>query len=191
MRKAMLTLLLTCVVAGTAFAAGDGGMGLGNALSPEMRFAAKVVNFLVLLGVLHVFAKKPLANMMSNSAKASKELAEQKGIELEQAKKDLIDFKAEAVANEKALEERHEKSLAAIQDQKVQMIKDAESQATRIKAQAESKIEQEVAQAKDDIRAFLVSESTQMAETALKSAFGKDQQKAAMDDYLKKLEQTG
>ena len=169
-----------------AFASG-GGEG-GSLFSLDMLF--KTINFLLLLYLLHRFARKPIANMLSSSAENTKKIMAETESELIEAKKKLEDYQAKLNNLEKELEERRENALAVIESEKQQMIQDAENQVKKIEEQCQARIEQDISKAKEDIRRFLVDESVKLAEESLSKEIGGKEQKALLENYTKYLKQS-
>ncbi len=185
MYKKIITSILLAGFSGVAFASSGAG---GSLLSSEMLF--KSINFVILLFLLHKFARKPIAKMLSSSAENTKTEMDTALTELENAKKKLADYKEKTANLEKELIEREKASMIAIDAEKKQMIEDAELQAKKLEEQSVARVEQEIQKAKTEIREYLVSESIKMAEKTISSEIGGTEQKALLDNYAKFLKET-
>lgn len=176
-----LSILAALGTASSAFAAGDGGHAAGSLFSMDM--AAKVVNFLILLALLHILAKKPLAKMMKNVAEAKREqfLEQQKAVD--EAEANLAQFKAKIEAQEAELAEHKKQALAAIEAEKNRIIEDAKSQAAHAEKNAQMRIDQALERAKGELRVFLAEEAAGLAESKLKDKIGPKEQEALMSRY--------
>ena len=183
------TIVMTALLSGVSgFALASGGGEGGSLFSLDMLF--KTINFLLLLYLLHRFAKKPLANMLSSSAENTKKSLDETKSELVETKKKLEEYQSKLANLEKDLEERQEKALATIESEKQQMILDAENQVEKLEEQCQARIEQDISKAKEDIRQFLVDESVKIAEATITKEVGSKEQKALLNNYTKYLKET-
>ena len=169
----------------SSVAIASSGGASGSLFSSEMLF--KTINFLILLFILHRFAKKPIANMLSASAENTKKTVDETSSELEEAKKTLADYQTKLANLKNDLEERKKSALSAIETETQQLIKDAEKQVKKLEEQSQARIEQDTARAKAEIREFLVSESVKIAEETISKEIGSKEQKALLDNYAKFL----
>ncbi|MBU3917239.1 ATP synthase F0 subunit B [bacterium] len=193
MYKKIITSALLVGFTGIVFASGGGedGSFLSAYLSPEMTdFLFKVINFVILIFLLHKFARKPIAKMLSSSAENTKNEVDTALVELENAKKKLAEYQEKTANLEEELEEREKASMAAIDIEKKQLIEDAELQAKKLEEQSLARVEQEIQKAKTEIREFLVNESIKMAEKTISSQIGSKEQKALIENYTKFLQET-
>lgn len=168
-----------------AYASSGGG---GSLLSWNMLF--KTINFLLLIYLLHRFARKPLANMLRSSAENTKKTIDEARSTLEETKKELADYQAKIANLENELKKRRESALASIEAEKNQLIEDARNQAKNIEEQAQDRMEQSILQAKAEIREFLVNESIKMAEESISKEIGNKEQRALLDNYTKFLKES-
>ncbi len=187
MRKRLVTAFFMICSAHSAFAATAGHSG-GSLLSSEMAF--KAINFVILLILLHRFARKPIAKMLSNSAENTKNTTDSAKEELASAKARLAEYEIKIANMEKELASREEIALAAIEAEKVKLIADAKEQAQKLEEQAQNRIEQDILKAKTDIREFLVSESVQFAEKIITDEIGSKEHKALVENYVKYFNQS-
>lgn len=185
MLKKILLATLFIGFSGIAFAAGSGG---GSLLSKEMLF--KTINFILLLYLLNRFARKPIANMLFSSAENAKKSTDEAKAELAEAKKALEDYQSKLANLEQELEERRSNAMAAIEAEKQQLLNDAEIQVKKLEEQSQARIEQDLNNAKAEIREFLVGESVKLAEETISKEIGSKEQKALLDNYAKFLKET-
>jgi F-type H+-transporting ATPase subunit b len=183
------TMIITAFAAGiSGVALASGGGEAGSLLSWEMLF--KTINFLILLYLLHRFAKKPLAKMLATSAENTKKTLADAKAELADAKQKLDDYKSKLANLEKELDERRQTAFTAIENEKQQLIKDAETQVKKLEEQTRARIEQDILKAKLEIRQFLAYESVKLAEETIAKELGSKEQKALLDNYAKFLKET-
>lgn len=187
MRRRLSTAFIMICTAQSALASSTGHTG-GSLFSSEMAF--KTVNFILLLFLLHKFARKPIAKMLSTSAENTKNTVDSAKEELASAKAQLADFESKIANLEKELVTREEKAMAAIEIEKEKMIKDAQEQAEKLEEQSQKRIEQDILKAKADIKEFLINESVQFAEKVIAEEIGNKEQKALVENYVKHFNQS-
>jgi F-type H+-transporting ATPase subunit b len=181
MAIATLTALL---VAGTAFASGHAA---GEHEIPWMNFTWRVLNLILVLGILYKFAGKKIAGLFKGR---------QAGIRQElndlQARKEAAEKKLQDVENSIAnLEKEKEAILTEARSQgesmKAAIIQKAEQSAEQLKAQAKVSAEQEFLIARDEMRAEMADKVIEAAEKIVKSTLTKAQHENLVDEYLTKV----
>ena len=172
----------------TAFASG-GGSAIDAMLS--MDTAYKVLNFLILAVLLHIFLKKPLVNAFQASATGTKDELELTQKNVEAKEKQLAEITAKMAEMEKELVQRKNDSLVAIGVEKQRILDDAAAQAKQMQENATKRIASNLIKAKNEIRAFLAEEASNMAEAGIKDKLGASEKKALLSDYEKTINQVG
>ncbi|WP_027721829.1 F0F1 ATP synthase subunit B [Maridesulfovibrio zosterae] len=181
MATATLSVLLA---AGAAYASGGEG---GAHEIPWANFGWRVLNLILVLGVLYKFAGEKIAGLFKgrqagikqelNDLQSRKEAAESKLRDVEQS-----------IAN---LEQEKEAILSEARSQgeamKAAIIQKAEQSAEQIKAQAKVSAEQEVIIALDEMRAEMADKVIEAAEKIVKSKLTKAQHENLVDEYLTKV----
>lgn len=187
LKRITASIILVCISA-AAFAASGGGHEdylLSGMMSKEMQdFLFKCINFAILLFILHKFARKPIANMLSAAAKNTKDTMESAEVKLKKAEAKLADYQKKFVNLEKEMASMQERSMAAIEEEKKKMVKDAEEAAKKIEQQTQVRIEQDVLKAKMEVRHFLVEESIKLAEQLIAEKIDSKEQKALISNYV-------
>ncbi|PCI28281.1 MAG: hypothetical protein COB67_06795 [SAR324 cluster bacterium] len=185
LKRITLLFSLACT-SGVAFAAGGGeGTFLGLPL-----IVFKVINFVILMGLLHKFARPAIANMLSSSAQATKEKVSTARSSVTEAEKQLAAYQIKVSNMEREIEARQEAALKAIAEEKQAIIQDAEDFTKNLAVKTNQRIEQDVLKAKGEIQAFLVSESIKLAEEMVTDSMSDKKQESLMEDYSKVLEKT-
>lgn len=154
-------------------------------LSLEMLF--KTINLLLLLALLYKFAKKPIARMLSTSAGNAKNTMESAKNELEEAQAKIKEYEAKISGLEDELAKRQETSLAAIEAEKNQIIEDAKAQAQKLEEQTQTRIDQNISRAKEEIKEFLIKESVALAEQVISKEISAKDHKALIENYTNYL----
>ncbi|MDT8445901.1 MAG: hypothetical protein RRB13_03250 [bacterium] len=175
------SILFAALWALPALAAGGGQAAAGSLFSADMAY--KTANFLILLALLHLLAKKPIAKMMRDAAEAKRErfLEQKKAVEAAEA--DLVAFRQKIEAQEAELASHRKAALAAIEAEKNRIVKEAQDQAANIEKNAQMRIDQALIRAKSDLRSFLAAEASDLAENSLKKSIGAKDQEALIKSY--------
>jgi len=183
-------LLVSLLMVGftASLQASTAGAETASLFSLDMLF--KGINFIILLYLLYRFARKPIARLLSTSAENSKKAIDTALFDLEQAQKQLSDYQIKIANLESELAERQKSALASIDAEKAKMVAEAHEQARRLEEQAQKRIEQNLAKAKEEIKAFLISESVKLAEATLVKEIDAKSQTALIKNYTRHLKET-
>lgn len=158
-----------------------------DSLLSNVGFWGSVVNFILLLSVLHLLLKKPLLHFLTNRRNAVEE-------GLVEAQK----MKAEAEAKHKEYSERLEKLDAELEDIRADMRRAGEAERDRIVAEAEKKasrlrkdaqfvIDQQLKQLRIDLTREAVDAAIATAEKVLTESTNAADQTRLAQEYLKQL----
>ncbi|WP_425283305.1 ATP synthase F0 subunit B [Maridesulfovibrio ferrireducens] len=180
MAIATLTALL---VAGAACASG----GAGEHEIPWMNFTWRVINLILVLGILYKFAGEKIAGLFKGRQAGIRQELNDLQARKEAAEKKLLDVE-KSIAN---LEQEKDAILAEARDQgesmKAAIIQKAEQSAEQLKAQAKVSAEQEFVIALDEMRAEMADKVIEAAEKIVKSKLTKAQHENLVDEYLTKV----
>ncbi|WP_319779565.1 F0F1 ATP synthase subunit B [Maridesulfovibrio sp.] len=181
MATAALSVLLA---AGAAYASGHGGEAHEI---PWANFGWRVLNLILVLGVLYKFAGDKIAALFKGRQAGIKQELNDLQSRKEAAEKKLRDVES-SIAN---LEQEKESILSEARTQgeamKAAIIQKAEQTAEQIKAQATVSAEQEVNIALDEMRAEMADKVIEAAEKIVKSKLTKAQHETLVDEYLTKV----
>jgi len=178
-----LAVALVLLMVPGAYAAADGGGGPTNWLD----FAMKVVNMIVLVGFLYWLLAKKIKEFFVGRQEGIKTTLEQARIAKEEAEHKYKEYTEKL---EKATEE-----IAGISDmiraqgqaEKERIIEDARKAAEKMKEDTQARVEQELKQAGNLLRAEAVKLSVEMAEELLKRNITGADHDAMVKDYLDKV----
>jgi len=187
MLKRYLTVIFILSFTDLAFAAGTGDP-ISLLFSWDMLF--KVTNFVIVLILLHIFAKKPITNMLRASAIATKEAAETGKLKVEEAERALVEMKEKISELEDEISQKKEAAIISISKEKEEIIKEAGVAAEKIRIQTQQRIDQEILQAKAKIREYLIEESMKSAESIVSDKVGTKEHEALLNDYSELLQKT-
>lgn len=178
-------LVLNLVFVSIIFASSGGGEEAHPSLVKE--YAYKIINFVLIFGIVIYFARKPIANMLKQRAelieKSIKEAQEAK----ELAQKALQEAQTRLQTKDKEIEEIIHVSTQAGEQERQRLIEESERLKERIFEQAKVNIEYEVKGAKDAIRAEAVEIAMELAEKKIKEKLTKEEQEKLLQESLTKI----
>ncbi|MBF0378309.1 MAG: ATP synthase F0 subunit B [Desulfamplus sp.] len=174
------------VFAGIALASSGGG----HEAAPKGWVATdtyKVLNFLVLAGVLFYIARKPVAQFFSSRIKDIQgQLAD-----LEQKKTDaqkmLSEYENKIAELSKESEKIVQDYVRQGEDAKKRILAEAEAQALKLEESAKRNIEQEFKAAKAKLQQEIAEKALAQAELLVKESISSEDQDRLVDEYLDKV----
>lgn len=164
-------------------AAGGEGGGTGWVSTDTFR----LMNFAVLLIALIYLLRKPVSQALSSRIKGIKEQLEDLEARKAEAEKKLAEYNEKLAQLETEAETIVEEYIRQGHEAKARILKEAESSAEKIKAQARRNIEYEFERTKQTLREEIFEASLKKAEEIIKEKFSQDDQDRMVDEYLKKV----
>ena len=167
------------------FAAENEGGG-----SPLLDFIWKVVNVVVLGGIIYKFAKKPVANALSSSAESAKKLISDAREAEEKLTAELDEMRVKIAGLEKEAEKMVKTAKEDAEIEKERIIEEGKHEIERMKRQASFAMEQERRKAEADLRHWIAEESVALAEKEMKQEMNQNQQNKLVHKYMDELSRT-
>jgi F-type H+-transporting ATPase subunit b len=171
-----------CISAALGASGGEGGSK--GWLSTD---TFRVMNFAVLAIALVFLLRKPLSQALSSRIKVIKEQLEDLQTRKAEAEKKLAEYNEKLAQLEKEAAQIVEDYVKQGHEAKARILKEAESSAEKLKAQARRNIEHEFEQAKLKLQKEIFETSLEKAEEILKAKISDDDQDRIVDEYLKKV----
>jgi len=179
----IMLIVLLCSPVGAACASREGGHG-GSTLWP---FIFSVINFILFLIVLYIFALPRIKSFISERSEkiqqALKEAEETKTL----AENKLKEYEKKIALLGKEVEEIRKAVEKEGEAEKERIIAAAEKEAEIIKWQAKIIAEQELKQAKVELKKELAKLSLERAEQIIKEKITKDDQARLVKDYITQI----
>ncbi len=148
----------------------------------------RVMNFVVLIGLLIFLLRKPVAQALSQRIKEIQSQLDDLEARKTEAEKQLSDYTAKF----SDLNQEAEKLIADYvkqgEEAKARILKEAESAADKLEDQARRNIEHEFAQAKMKLQEEVLEKALAKAEEMIKTKITGDDQEKLVDEYLTKLD---
>ncbi len=147
-------------------------------------FAASVLNFLILVGLLVKFGKKPLAEaLVSRKATIMRDIDTATQLR-EEAEGRLDDYQQKLDNLETTLEEFRADFASRTEHEQKRLLAEAEERRVRMMKDAELRVEQELKEARAQLLKEAVENAVRAAEQLLTSKVGAPDQDRLADDYL-------
>ena len=185
--KSFLALALV-LAAGVAFASSGGGEG-GHGFDYK-GFGYQILNFAILVSILVYFGKKPIVQFFRDRiegiAKGISEAAKAK----EAAESALAEVQKKLDSKDQEIEKMVQAAREAGENEREHLIKEGERMSARVVEQAKAGIEFELDQAKASLKAVAAEHALKLAKDKIGQKLGADEQKALMEDAIKRLEGT-
>jgi len=184
------TILIGVLVAfmglslGTALAASGGDSGSKGWQNLDWY---RLMNFVVLAGVLVFILRKPVAQALSSRIKDIKEQLESLEVQKAEAEKQLAQYNEKLSQLESEAEEIVDDYIKQGNEAKAKILKEAERTAEKLQAQARRNIEHEFDKAKQKLQQEVVESSLQKAEESLKKEITAQDQDKLVDEYIDKV----
>lgn len=163
-----------------------GEVTLGEAVSTT-EFLGSVVNFLLLVAILVIFARRPLGNFLASRRKQIEEgLAEARRLK-EAAEKKYREYNERLQRLDRELEKIRKEMVAAGEAERDRIVAEAEAKAARMRRDAEFLIEQQMKQLRVDLTREAVEAAVAAAEQVLRQATSASDQQRLAQQYLERL----
>lgn len=181
----MKRLILVASVALVPVAALAAGGGTAN---PWLDIVLKFVNFAILIGILYYALRKSIPQMLKDRRSSiAQELAGALEAK-EAAEAKLADYQKRVADLEQETARLKEEFKAEGEAQKQAILRDAEKAAESIRKNAEAAGEREANRIIDELRTDAVRQALALAEEILKKSYGAADQKAALEETIKRIE---
>jgi F-type H+-transporting ATPase subunit b len=150
-------------------------------------FVEKIFNFAVLVAIIYLFAKKPVASLLKKRQESIKQAIE----EAEKAKRDGGKASQEYEARLKRLDQEIERIRQTLiqegERERERIIQEAQQMAEKIKRQAALSAQQELKMVKLRLQEEMAAMTVQLAEELLKKHLKPQDHERLVDDYIERV----
>jgi F-type H+-transporting ATPase subunit b len=181
LRTLLLLAGLTALLAAPALAA-EGGSG-----NPWLELLYKAINFVVLVGILWYFLRKPVGNFFRNTARDEKAALDTTRQTEADAVKELEAQKTRIAQMQQELERMLADARTDAAAEMTLMTGEANAHAERMKQAALQKIDQEFRKARLELRRELATQTLDLAEAGIKSRIGPADHQRLVREYIDQL----
>ena len=157
------------------------------ASASPLDFVWKVVNLLILIGIIYWFARKPVSSALRKSAgNARNQLEESRRME-EKSMTQMKQMREKLTGLEKETKAMVEKAKQEASAEKERIIEEGKKEIERMRKQARFSMDQEYRKAEYRLRQWLAAESVKLAEEKLKQEMSGTRQNKLVKEYLDQL----
>jgi F-type H+-transporting ATPase subunit b len=169
---------------GAAWAASGGDAAHGGLSSTDWY---RIMNFVVLAAALVFLLRKPIPRALNSRVRGIEDQLKDLEARKTDAEKRLAECNQKLSALEKEAERIVSEYIRQGQDAKARILKEAESAAEKIQAQARRNIEHEFEQTKALLQREILEQSVAKAEALLQQKVTAEDQDQLVEDYLQKV----
>lgn len=165
-----------------------GGHGEGSLSSAKLKdLFWRVLNFIALMIILVKFGAKPIASALGGRQATVKNELEDLETRRDEAEKQYRDFESKLATVEKDIDSIVEKAVAQAEVEKAKIIEKAEQAVDDMKRQAEQSIQNEIVEARRDLKNYVADQATVIAEELIVKNLTPDDQVKIIENYLDKV----
>lgn len=145
-------------------------------------------NFIVLVGLLFYFLRKPVKDMVAGRQAAIKVQVEEAQLQRTEAQRRYKEFSEKLSMFEQEAKQTLEKARVDGETLKAKIIQDAQIAATRIIKDAEATAQSNIQEYKDQLRKETVEKAVELAERMIREGISRDDQKRIVTEYVGKVQ---
>jgi len=182
--RAAVAVGLLAVMAGVAWAASGGDAAHGGLTRTDWY---RIMNFVVLAAALVFLLRKPIPRALNSRVRGIQDQLKDLEARKADAEKRIVECNQKLGTLEKEAERIVSEYIRQGQDAKARILKEAESAAEKIQAQARRNIEHEFEQTKALLQHEILEQSVAKAEALLQQNITDRDQAQLVEDYLQKV----
>jgi F-type H+-transporting ATPase subunit b len=180
----LLTVLAVVFAYGTVLAASGGGEG---GMDKTKDLIWRIMNFVVLAGVLVILLRKPLAKALEGRRQGIKDQLDDLERQKQEAEKQLGEYQEKLNRLEQEIGKIVADYIKDGEAAKAKIIDAAKASAEKLQDQAKKNIEHEFEKARKALRADMADQAVAMAEAVIKKNINDEDQKRIISEYLTKV----
>ncbi|MGD8520174.1 MAG: ATP synthase F0 subunit B [Desulfobacterales bacterium] len=185
-----ILLVVLMLSAGFVYAATGGGHGSGEGSGAKGWVKTdwfRVINFVVLAGILFFVLRKPVTEALGSRIEGIKAQLADLEAQKEDAEKKLAAYNEKLSRLEKEAEKIVSDYIRQGNEAKARIIQEAEAAAEKLQSQARRNIEHEFERAKQQLQQEILEKSLVKAEEIIKGKITAKDQDRLVDEYLAKV----
>lgn len=166
---------------------GAKGEEQGGIINLNMTLLVQMVNFLILIVLLHRFLYKPLTQFLATRADGIKRSLEEAKAAREAAAKAQQEYEARIAATRREAAALRESAVREVEEERQRLLKVSRDEAARLLTEAKAQIEQEVKRAKAELRAEVVGLSLGVAERLIGRSLTTDDDRRLAEQVVQEI----
>jgi F-type H+-transporting ATPase subunit b len=182
--KVLFVLLLTAL---PLMAGGSGEEGHHSGFDTHFIYA-QILNFVLFFGLLGYILKKPVQEFFSGRVATIRESLAVAEKSREEAKRQLDEIEAKSANLDSELADIREQAVKDVAREKERLLALAESEAVRVREQAETDIENMRREAQHELKRFLANLAVKEAENVIRNTMTDEERNKLFVDFTSRLE---
>lgn len=166
---------------------GAKGEEQGGIINLNMTLLVQMVNFLILIVLLHRFLYKPLTQFLATRADGIKRSLEEAKAAREAAATAQQEYEARIAATRREAAALRESAVREVEEERQRLLKVSRDEAARLLTEAKAQIEQEVKRAKAELRAEVVGLSLGVAERLIGRSLTTDDDRRLAEQVVQEI----
>ena len=166
---------------------GAKGEEQGGIINLNMTLLVQMVNFLILIVLLHRFLYKPLTQFLATRADGIKRSLEEAKAARDAAAKAQQEYEARIAATRREAAALRESAVREVEEERQRLLKVSRDEAARLLTEAKAQIEQEVKRAKAELRAEVVGLSLGVAERLIGRSLTTDDDRRLAEQVVQEI----
>lgn len=166
---------------------GAKGEEQGGIINLNMTLLVQMVNFLILIVLLHRFLYKPLTQFLATRADGIKRSLEEAKAAREAATNAQQEYEARIAATRREAAALRESAVREVEEERQRLLKVSRDEAARLLTEAKAQIEQEVKRAKAELRAEVVGLSLGVAERLIGRSLTTDDDRRLAEQVVQEI----
>ena len=181
----MASVSLLVVFVGIASASSGGGEAVAKSWLNTDTW--RVMNFVVLMGMLGFVLRKPVSEALSGRIASIREQLDSLEQEKAAAQKRLAEYEGKIALLEDEAAKIIDQYTTQGESAKARILQEASASAEKLEEQAKKNIEQEFKNAKKQLQAEIMEKALENAEELIKKSIEAEDQERLVDEYLEKV----
>lgn len=181
----LLVVFSVLLAFGSVWASSEGGHGDSGVKVKDLIW--RIMNFVVLAGVLIFLLRKPLAQALESRRQGIKDQLDDLERQKQDAERRLAEYREKLSVLGKEVEKIVAEYIREGEAAKGKIIEEAQVAAEKLQEQAKKNIEHEFQKAKQQLKAEMAEQAVTMAEELIKKHINDEDQERIIDEYLTKV----
>ncbi len=152
---------------------------------------ANVINFILLLVIIYLIARKPLSSFLEGRSSSVKEQLAEAQKMLEEANEQLTDYSTKLERMDEEMTRLNEEFIAAGEAERDRLVSEAGAKAERMREESKVRIQQEFSQLREELRVETIEKAVTAARELLQTEVKEADQRKLAEDYVERLEREG
>lgn len=152
---------------------------------------ASVINFILLLVIIYLIARKPMSAFLETRSSSVKEQLAEAQKMLEEANERLTDYSAKLERMDDEMTRLKEEFIASGEAERDRLVSEAGAKAERLREESKIRIQQEFSQLREELRTETIEKAVTAATELLTGEVKEADQRKLAEDYVERLEREG